>query len=258
MGCIYPHPAAGFSGGAKILIPGLAGRETIHFMHDHLMPAGKRAGPLDSEFRREMEDIASHHGLGYIINVVLNQEREIAGVFSGDFILAHRQAVKFFKEHYTIESVRNADVVVADMYPFDIDMQFAFDRGFWPLTKVNSQVAKIILAACPNGVGNHTLYPITTSLKGKYIQKIQGMRLKDLRDPIYKIKKIYINYKQKKNNYMILSKGLNLKELKTIFPNGELFRTWAEILKELERVKPGTTLKVAVYRCAPFLIPHDS
>ena len=192
------------------------------------------------------------------INVVLNQEREIAGVFSGDFILAHRQAVKFFKEHYTIESVRNADVVVADMYPFDIDMQFAFDRGFWPLTKVNSQVAKIILAACPNGVGNHTLYPITTSLKGKYIQKIQGMRLKDLRDPIYKIKKIFTSYKQKKNNYMILSKGLNPTELKTVFPNGELFRTWGEILIELERLKPGATLKVAIYRCAPFLIPRES
>jgi nickel-dependent lactate racemase len=142
LGCLYPHPAAGFSGGAKILVPGAAGQDTIHYMHEHLSPEGERAGGLNSEFRREIEDIAARIGLDYIINVALNQYREIAGVFAGDPISAHRKGVEFIRDNYSVQPVQDADIVIADMYPFDVDLQFAYDRGFWPLLGAKKYLRK--------------------------------------------------------------------------------------------------------------------
>jgi hypothetical protein len=55
--------------------------------------------------------------------------------------------------------VKDADLVVADMYPFDADLQFAYDRGFWPLHQAKRDASKIVLAACPIGVGDHELFP---------------------------------------------------------------------------------------------------
>src|SRR3990172_6302039 len=133
VGCIYPHPAAGFSGGAKALVPGVAGAETIRSMPDHLQGARGRGTDLDNEFRQEAEQIATQIGLHFIVNATLNQQRQINAVFAGDFIQAFRAGVDYARQFYTVEGRLEVDITIADMYPFDADLQFAYDRGMWPL-----------------------------------------------------------------------------------------------------------------------------
>lgn len=255
LGCIYPHPSAGFSGGSKIVAPGIAGQETIQYMHEHLAPAGERAGPLNSEFRLEIEDIGAQVGLDYIINVVLNQYREIAGVFAGDPISAHREGVDFVRDIYIVQPMLDADIVIADMYPFDVDLQFAYDRGFWPLLGAKKSASRVILAACPVGLGSHQLYPLSRSLFNKYIQKLKILRLMDLRSPVKKAKKMYLSYRQKRISFMMLSDGLTGPELKTVMPNGWIYRSWDDILMKLENKHQKSPTNVAIYRCAPLFFP---
>ncbi|HET6676035.1 MAG TPA: lactate racemase domain-containing protein, partial [Nitrospiraceae bacterium] len=72
VGCIYPHPIAGFSGGAKIILPAVCGAETTRMMHDYLRGARERGGSVDTELRRDMVAVARTVGLDFIANVVLN------------------------------------------------------------------------------------------------------------------------------------------------------------------------------------------
>ncbi len=254
VGCIYPHPAAGFSGGSKILVPGVAGYKTIQYMHDHLRGADHRAGSLDTEFGNEIEQIATQVHLDFIVNVVLNQQRQIAAIFAGDKNIAHRQGVEFASKQYRIKRVKDADLVVADMYPFDADLQFAYDRGFWPLHQAKNDASKIVLAACPIGIGDHELFPLESAVRTRMLRRLKNFQIRDLKTILYRIKSGRNMIKKKSLDFMMLTQGISEEELRTIFPNGEIYHQWDNLLLELKRRHTKPHVKVAVYRCAPFLI----
>jgi len=255
VGCIYPHPAAGFSGGAKIICPGIAGAETIRFMHDHLKGADQRGGSIETEFHRELEDISDIVGLDLLINVVINQGRKICGIFCGDKYQAHLSGIEFVIKHFTVQPVQDADIIIADMYPFDTDLQFAHDRGFWPVIRAKKTSSKVILAACPKGIGSHGLYPISKSLVQRYLDRIKDITWHDLRNPLEKFHKFQRLYHQKSLDYLVYSPGVIEDELKRVFPNASLYRNWEPLLSDLCGKHPPESTKVAIYRCAPLMIP---
>ncbi|MDH3284002.1 MAG: lactate racemase domain-containing protein [Acidobacteriota bacterium] len=91
LGGIYPHTVAGFSGGAKIVAPGVCGIETARALHDQLPGAGGRGGPVDNAFRREIEAIAETAGLKFVVNALLTPDRDIADLFAGHPVPAQRE-----------------------------------------------------------------------------------------------------------------------------------------------------------------------
>ena len=111
------------------MVPGAVGFQTIRYLHDHFQDAGQRGENVDNEFRVETERIASQIGLDFIVNVAINQKRQISGVFAGDKIHAFRRGVEYVRQAYLVSFQEQADIIIADMYPFDSDLQFAFDRG---------------------------------------------------------------------------------------------------------------------------------
>jgi nickel-dependent lactate racemase len=223
-------------------------------MHDHLRGADHRAGSLDTEFRNEIEQIANQVHLDFIVNVVLNQQRKIAAIFTGDKNIAHRQGVEFASKQYRIQSVNDADIIIADMYPFDADLQFAYDRGFWPLHKAKRDASKIVLAACPEGVGDHELFPLESAVQVRISRRLRNFKMRDLKTLPYRIKSGRNMIKKKSLDFMMLTQGISEEELRTIFPNGEIYHQWDNLLLELKRRHTKPTVKVAVYKCAPFLI----
>ena len=258
IGCVYPHPAAGFSGGSKIIAPAVAGAETIQFMHDHLLGANRRAGSMDTEFHREIDDIAERIGLDYIANMVLTIERNIAGIFCGDKRRAHLEAVNYSRSLYTVEMNPGADIVVADMYPFDIDLQFSHDRGFWPLLDAGKNSSKVIISACPKGVGRHELYPVSKSILSRYSERIMKLNRRDMRSPLRKLRKLRLLYRQKNIKYLFFSTGVREDDLAGVFPNAEVYREWNPLLDVLTQTHSETPVKAVLYRCAPLLIPNRS
>lgn len=254
IGAIYPHPAAGFSGGAKILAPAACGFETIRRLHDDLRPAWRRGGTLDTELRREIEAIAELAGLDFICNAVLNQERQAAALFAGHPVEAHRAGVAFVEARYRVAAAPEAQVVIADMYPFDLNLQFANDRGLWPVRDRGAAVSKVMVAACPHGVGSHTLFPVANAFTTRLARRLRTLNMRLLRDLPVRLGAARDLMAQRQLELLVLSPGLAVEPLRKVFPRAQLFAQWAALRRVLEDRHPGA-VKVAVYRGAPLCLP---
>ena len=133
---VVSHGGAGFGGGAKALLPGVASYATIRYNHSTFSwedygtqyPAEISSACI----RRDMERCARAVGLDYSINLVCTPLKEIVGVFSGDFVAAHRAAAALAHRLY-LTRVPNGklDIVVANGYPLDSDIGQTH-RGAWP------------------------------------------------------------------------------------------------------------------------------
>ncbi|MBU1273777.1 MAG: nickel-dependent lactate racemase [Proteobacteria bacterium] len=112
-GLIEPHPFAGFSGGGKSILPGLASLESMKFMHSFEMinHPGLRSGGLENNpFQEQVGRVARAAGLDFMLNVVIDRRRRPLGVFAGAFpeaflhgcALAARQTVAPVDEPYDL------------------------------------------------------------------------------------------------------------------------------------------------------------
>ena len=168
IGHIVPHNEAGFSGGAKIIQPGICGRlttEATHWMSAAYNVAdlmGKADGPV----RREIEKIAKRAGLKFIINAVEDHQGRIVGLFCGDPVLAFRQGCKISSEIYGVRIPTRSDIVVIDSYPCDTDFWVAAKAIFAASLAVREGGVIILVTTCPEGIApehpeilNHCFMP---------------------------------------------------------------------------------------------------
>jgi len=258
IGGIYPHPAAGFSGGAKILVPATAGYETIQFLHDHFPGSEQRGHDLKNKFRLECEEIARQVGLDFIINVVINQNRKIAGVFAGNFLSAWAEGTVFAKNAYLVEQEPDADIIIADVYPFDTDLQFIHDRGLWPLERATEKADKIALALSTCEIGTHSLFPAKGSFRARLWRRIRYFRWEDLKSLGYRLKALRKLLRNRKKKIIFVSSNIKIEAIKAIYQSGTLFRDWSEARQSLQEKYRAKPVKVIVYRCAPLLITKDA
>lgn len=127
-GLVEPHLMAGYSGGRKAICPGIAGRETIMRFHgpDLLEPDEARAGNLmDNPVHEEalaVADLAG--GADFIVNVTLDEQRRITGVFAGEMRAAHEAAMARCEEQTKVVLDEPADIVVTcgGGYPLDLTL----------------------------------------------------------------------------------------------------------------------------------------
>ena len=126
VGSIAPHPAAGFSGGGKIIAPGVATEEAVGEFHWRSVHYEQRdvLGVRDNPMRERIDRIASLAGLTAIVNVVLDGTCRIAGCFSGDPVEAHRAGCALAGELYRvpISRAKAADIFIIDTHPLDQDL----------------------------------------------------------------------------------------------------------------------------------------
>jgi nickel-dependent lactate racemase len=143
LGNIVPHCDAGYSGGAKILQPGVCGFVTTAATHAAAafcsdIPLGMKEG---NPCRIGMEAVASKVGLSFIINVVKNCGGGVCGVFAGDFIKAHRKGAEMSEQSFKVDIPRPADIVIASSHPADLD--------YWQASK---GVLSAYFAVAPGGI----------------------------------------------------------------------------------------------------------
>jgi len=122
-GAVAPHYFAGFSGGRKALVPGLAGVETIAANHARSLDATESR--LDPRVRicemdgnpvaEDLLDAARLHPPAFIVNTVLDRNGRIAGLFVGELDIAHRHACALAGAVYTARIAQRADLVIAAM-----------------------------------------------------------------------------------------------------------------------------------------------
>jgi len=159
-GFIEPHFFAGFSGGPKGIMPGVAGLPTV--MSNH---GARNLGDPNSTFGvtkgnpiwEEMRDIALRAGPSFLLNVALNEQRQITGVFAGDLIAAHQGGCEFVRQSAMQECAAPFDVVVTTNsgYPLDQNL-YQGVKGMSAGARVLKPGGTLILACeCREGVPAH-------------------------------------------------------------------------------------------------------
>lgn len=126
-GFIEPHFFAGFSGGIKGIIPGIAGLKTV--MSNH---GAKNIGEPNATFGitdgnplwEDLRDAALRVGPAFLLNVALNDERQITGVFAGDLLAAHKVGCEFVRKSAMQKFDAPFDIVVTTNsgYPLDLNL----------------------------------------------------------------------------------------------------------------------------------------
>ncbi len=122
-GFIEPHFFAGFSGGRKSVLPGIAARETVLYNHcsAFIDSPYSRTGIIENNpIHRDMLFGAEKAGLAFIVNVVLNQNKEIVHAVAGGCDQAHRRGREFLNQWCRTGAVP-ADIVISTNggYPLD-------------------------------------------------------------------------------------------------------------------------------------------
>jgi nickel-dependent lactate racemase len=156
-GFIEPHFFAGFSGGPKGIMPGVAGLATVQSNHGATQIGDVRAtfGVTEGNpIWEEMRDIALRIGPSFLLNVALNERRQITGVFAGDLIEAHRAGYEFVRRSAMQPQPVPYDIVLTTNsgYPLDMNLYQAV-KGMRAAELIVRDGGLIILAAeCSEGV----------------------------------------------------------------------------------------------------------
>lgn len=155
-GVITPHYFAGFSGGRKSILPGVAGRETIQNNHSRMVDLlGNLPSIEKNPVNQEMLAAARKAEVDFILNVVTNSKKEIVEVVAGDYEAAWYEGVKTSAAMYHVPLAEKVDVAIvsAGGYPKDLNMyqaQKALDNANYGVKDGGT----IILAAqCQDGLG---------------------------------------------------------------------------------------------------------
>ena len=144
---------AGYGGGAKIVMPGAAGAETIYTSHakvaDHPNQVGKVEG---NPIRQEIEECGKMGNLGYMVNTILNEDDEICRVVAGDPAAAFREGVSQFNEVYRFQLERPFDLLVVSSSPMDGDFYQANKALTVSSLGVRDEGMIILAAPCTSGL----------------------------------------------------------------------------------------------------------
>ncbi len=161
-GFIEPHFFAGFSGGRKSILPGVAGAETVLANHcaefissPHACTGSLTGNPIHCDMLFAAREV----DLAYIVNVVIDENKRIIKAFAGDFEVAHLAGCEFLRELVEIE-VPAADIVITSNggYPLDQNIYQAVKGMTAAEAAVNDGGVIIMVAACNDGHGGQSFY----------------------------------------------------------------------------------------------------
>jgi nickel-dependent lactate racemase len=181
LGFIEQHLMLGFSGGRKLIVPGLAAQETIKVIHsprfirEPLATEGSIAGnPLHEELL-ECARMVRHD---FIVDVALTQDRKIAGVYAGDPVKAHAKGVEFLEETCLEEVDEPADFVITSAAGFPLDQTFYQSvKGITAAAHVAKPGAPILMVAeCAEGMGSAEFQSMVKALDRSFADYLDQIR----------------------------------------------------------------------------------
>lgn len=167
LGDVGFHYYAGYGGGRKSILPAVCGEETIKQNHALLLNSNARTGILENNpVHIDMMEAARLAKVDFIVNVVENKKGEIVKAFTGDLEAAFLEAVKLVDELYRVTIDRRADIAVvsAGGHPADLNLYQAYKGLDNALDIVKRNGVIILVAECPEGIGNQVFYDWMTRL----------------------------------------------------------------------------------------------
>ncbi len=253
IGNIIPHHIPGFSGGAKIVQPGVSGEETTACTH-LLSVRYKRylLGVLENVVREEMEYIAREIGVEYIFNVVLNQNGEVYKTFFGDVELAFREGVEAAKEVYQVKVHKKSNIVIAGSHPCDIEFWQAH-KSLYPADMiVNRNGIIIIVTPCYEGVAKtHKSMLKFTNLSFKEIDEL--VRKNVIEDKVAAALAMAWSKIKEQVEIIIVSEGISSEEANLL---GFNYADSVNNALRYARKRLNDDIKVNILTHAPEILPN--
>ena len=158
LGNIEFHYFAGYSGGAKAIMPGVSTRAAIQSNHSRMVEQAAAAGKLDGNpVREDIEEAAKMVGVDFILNVVLDEHKQIVRAVAGDVVKAHREGCRYLDQLYAKRIFERVDIVVVSQggAPKDLNLyqtQKALDNA---KHAVKDGGVIILVGSCKEGMGEH-------------------------------------------------------------------------------------------------------
>lgn len=156
VGNIEFHYFAGYSGGAKAIMPGVCTRKAIQSNHSMMVESNAAAGILDSNpVREDIDEVGEHQHIDYIVNVVLDEHKKILKSYAGHYIEAHRAGCEFLDSLYKVPIEEKADIVIVSVggYPKDMNLYQAQKGLDNAKHAVKEGGVIIVCASCAEGLG---------------------------------------------------------------------------------------------------------
>ncbi len=178
LGNIEYHYFAGYSGGAKAIMPGVSTRAAIQSNHRMMVRDEAHAGKLaGNPIREDIEEAAAICGVDYIVNVVLDEHKQIIKAVAGDVTLAHREGCKFLDQTYLKLLDARADIVLVSQggAPKDLNLyqtQKALDNA---KHAVKDGGVIILIGSCKEGLGEKVFqdWIMEAQKPGDLIERVQ-------------------------------------------------------------------------------------
>ena len=237
VGSIFPHASAGFGGGGKIIMPGIAGIETIDHHHKKMREGAGLARVDGNVFRLDLEEAARLGGLMFKVDAVMNEKREAVAVFCGDFVEEHREGARLARQLYATTMATDADIVVTNAYPDEEQM----GRSHWVVPRSLREGGDAVV--------------LTHPYSGQILHQYRSRYGADYGGRGYLAGGRYPNL-AKASRVILMAPFLSRYERDEAGPAKKVVwcKEWGEVLAELTG-RHGSGTKVAVYPYAPLQIP---
>ena len=160
-GDIDLHYFAGYGGGRKSVLPAICGIKTIQQNHKFLLNPKSRTGNLDGNIvHKDMKEAALLADVNFVVNVVLNPQKEVIQCFSGEMNQTFLHGVKLVDEMYKVPIDETASIVIVSPggHPYDVDLYQSYKGVDSVLNIVKDNGIIILVAECSQGYGNDVFY----------------------------------------------------------------------------------------------------
>ena len=237
------HPDAGYSGGGKAVLPGIAWIESIDYFHRTITGLGTNpsvglAKVFTNDVRLDMEEAARMANVNFSVQVVYNELREPVEIFAGDVVTAHHTACHMANGFLRTPTAKDADIVVANAYPRNRQAHAVLD---WAHASLREGGSTVIIAQHPDAMSTMHYLNERRYHGGHWYWE----NLFDDHNTVPQAAQIIIfsQYMQKRDVDQFSSK------------NVRLVRSWDEVMKLLEK-QHRTSARVAVYPYATIQHPE--
>jgi nickel-dependent lactate racemase len=252
VGSIVPHHIPGFSGGAKIIQPGVSGEQTTADTHLLSVRAPRSwLGVEDNPVRKELNRIARQVGMNLLCNTVLNRTGGVVGAFYGDLESAFHEGVRKSREVYRVEIPELADIVIASSHPCDLEFWQAH-KALYPADLAIKPGGTIILVTpCPEGVA--VTHPEILGYTGLPVECLrQKVQRKEIADEVAAALSIAWAQVKERESVFLVSGGITAEEAGVLG-----FRPFDDLQAAFDaaRQRYGPGARVAVLTHAPDTLP---
>ncbi len=256
-GLIEPHFMAGYSGGRKSICPGISGIETVKVQHGPRFLEHPNAdnGILEGNpFHEEALEIAKRVGVDFILNVTINRQREITGIFAGHLERAWEEGVRFLEDFVKVPIDEPVDIVLTHGGGYPLDTTFYQTVkgmvGALPILKPGGAI--LIASSCSEGVGSAEFRQLLWETKS-LPEAVERMF-----DPSFfiidqwEVEELAKVYKKAREVYLYTD-GLTEEEMKHCFvtPCRNIEETIDRLLNFY-----GNDAQIAVLLEGPYIIPY--